>query len=95
MATVTVAMLPDESQAPDDGDDTKDAGKKKKWTVQKSKNTVRKSSSATRSVGRKENVEEAKRRIVSQVERLVCVPFSQWRFLFIACLCMLMKPWKF
>ncbi|KAH9979180.1 SCP160 protein [Russula compacta] len=45
----------------DDGDDNKDMGKKRKGATQKSKITI---------VGRKENVEEAKRRIVSQVERL-------------------------
>ncbi|KAI9508228.1 SCP160 protein [Russula earlei] len=45
----------------DDGDDIKDAGKKRRGAVQKSKITI---------VGRKENVEEAKRRIISQVERL-------------------------
>lgn len=45
----------------DDGDETKDANKKRKGTGLKSKVTI---------TGRKENVEEAKRRILSQVERL-------------------------
>lgn len=45
----------------DDGDDTRDVSKKKKGSVHKSRITI---------VGRKENAEEAKRRIVSQVERL-------------------------
>ncbi|KAI0266791.1 hypothetical protein BC834DRAFT_935068 [Gloeopeniophorella convolvens] len=45
----------------DEGDDGRDASKRKKGTSQKSKVTV---------TGRKENVEDAKRRILSQVERL-------------------------
>ncbi|KAH9083451.1 SCP160 protein [Lactarius deliciosus] len=45
----------------DDGDETKDASKKRRGTGLKSKVTI---------TGRKENVEEAKRRVLSQVERL-------------------------
>ncbi|KAH9061342.1 SCP160 protein [Lactarius vividus] len=45
----------------DDGDETKDANKRRKGTGLKSKVTI---------TGRKENVEEAKRRVLSHVERL-------------------------
>jgi predicted PilT family ATPase len=45
----------------DDGDDAKDANKKRKGSGLKSKVTI---------TGRKENVEEAKRRVLSQAERL-------------------------
>jgi len=70
----------------DDGDDIRDTGKKRKGTTQKSKITI---------VGRKENVEEAKRRIISQVERLVCVLLRPSESPLTGCPCRRMKLRRF